>query len=105
MSKGLVASTNVDSLSAFWAGLQVLGGDIQGAIKSHLFCEFRKKLQRQLHTHPPTDWNLWRKYRAIPELFDTSTNVAIVTAYPLRPGSADRFLPPVCNIDCSFQNL
>lgn len=68
MLKGHAASTNVDSLSAFWAGLQVLAGDIQGAIKSHLFY-----------------WNLWRKYRAIPELFDTSTNTAIVTAYPLRP--------------------
>jgi hypothetical protein len=35
---GLVASSNVDSLSAFWAGLQVLAGDVQNAIKSHLFC-------------------------------------------------------------------
>lgn len=40
MHKGHIASSNVDSLSAFWAGLQVLAGDVQGAIKSHLFCEF-----------------------------------------------------------------
>jgi hypothetical protein len=40
MLKGQVASSNVDSLSAFWAGLQVLAGDIQGAVKSHLYCEF-----------------------------------------------------------------
>ena len=29
----------VDSLSAFWPGLQVLAGDIENAIKSHLICE------------------------------------------------------------------
>ena len=28
----------VDSLSAFWPGLQVLAGDIENAIKSHLIC-------------------------------------------------------------------
>lgn len=39
MNRGHAISTNVDSLSAFWAGLQVLAGDIEGAIKSHLFCE------------------------------------------------------------------
>ena len=31
--------TTIDSLSAFWPGLQVLGGDIPNAIKSHLTCE------------------------------------------------------------------
>ena len=31
----------VDSLSAFWPGLQVLGGDIENAIKSHLVCKCR----------------------------------------------------------------
>ena len=31
----------VDSLSAFWPGLQVLAGDIENAIKSHLICESR----------------------------------------------------------------
>ena len=29
----------VDSLSAFWPGLQVLAGDVQNAVKSHLMCE------------------------------------------------------------------
>jgi hypothetical protein len=32
------------------------------------------------------DWNLWRKYRAIPELFDAVTHKPVVLAYPLRPG-------------------
>lgn len=31
--------STIDSLSAFWPGLQVLGGDISNAIKSHLICE------------------------------------------------------------------
>lgn len=32
--------STIDSLSAFWPGLQVLGGDISNAIKSHLTCEW-----------------------------------------------------------------
>ncbi|PVF93371.1 hypothetical protein CPB86DRAFT_715665 [Serendipita vermifera] len=68
MHSGLSVSSNVDSLSAFWPGLQVLAGDIQGAIKSHLFY-----------------WNLWRKYNAIPELFDAATHSLVVKTYPLRP--------------------
>ncbi|CAG7849149.1 ER degradation-enhancing alpha-mannosidase-like protein 1 Flags: Precursor [Serendipita indica DSM 11827] len=62
------SSSNVDSLSAFWGGLQVLAGDVQNAIKSHLFY-----------------WSLWRKYHAIPELFNTASHKLTVTSYPLRP--------------------
>lgn len=84
MAKGFVASNNVDSLSAFWAGLQVLAGDVQNAIKSHLFCMY---LCLQIIKADRTlDWNLWRKYHAIPELFDTSTYKPVVASYPLRPG-------------------
>ena len=36
--------TTLDSLSAFWPGLQVLGGDISNAIKSHLTCELPLRL-------------------------------------------------------------
>lgn len=56
MSKGTYSTTNIDSLSAFWPGLQVVGlspacnstsltlgqvlaGDIQNAIKSHIICQ------------------------------------------------------------------
>ena len=35
---GVAAYNTVDSLSAFWPGLQVLAGDIENAIKSHLIC-------------------------------------------------------------------
>lgn len=39
-SQGDAAYNTVDSLSAFWPGLQVLAGDVENAIKSHMICEF-----------------------------------------------------------------
>jgi len=39
MKNGEKAYDTLDSLSAFWPGLQVLAGDIENAIKSHLLCE------------------------------------------------------------------
>jgi len=41
MKNGEKAYDTLDSLSAFWPGLQVLAGDIENAIKSHLLCEYR----------------------------------------------------------------
>jgi hypothetical protein len=40
MTNGEKAYDTLDSLSAFWPGLQVLAGDIENAIKSHLLCEY-----------------------------------------------------------------
>lgn len=40
MRTGNMAYSTIDALSAFWPGLQVLAGDVQNAIKSHLTCEF-----------------------------------------------------------------
>ncbi|KAH9938649.1 glycoside hydrolase [Fomitopsis serialis] len=57
-----------DSLSAFWPGLQVLAGDIENAIKSHL-----------------TYWNLWRMHSGLPEVWDMSYRQATSLQYPLRP--------------------
>lgn len=37
--QGDIAYATVDSLSAFWPGLQVLAGDVENAIKSHMTCE------------------------------------------------------------------
>ena len=34
-----MAYNTLDSLSAFWPGLQVLAGDVESAIKSHMLCE------------------------------------------------------------------
>lgn len=39
MHSGELAVQHIDSLGAFWPGLQVLAGDVESAIKSHLACE------------------------------------------------------------------
>ena len=43
MTTGDMAFNTLDSLSAFWPGLQVLAGDVENAIKSHMFCEDRSE--------------------------------------------------------------
>lgn len=58
----------IDSLSAFWSGSQVLAGDVEAAIKSHLFY-----------------WNLWKKYSAMPEAFNFINRTSEWNGYPLRP--------------------
>ncbi|KAG0013073.1 alpha mannosidase-like protein [Entomortierella chlamydospora] len=58
----------VDSLSAFMPGVQVLGGDLESAIKNHLYF-----------------YNIWRKYQAIPERFDFVQQSVAISNYPLRP--------------------
>ncbi|OJA16963.1 hypothetical protein AZE42_00582 [Rhizopogon vesiculosus] len=62
------AYTTIDSLSAFWPGLQVLGGDVQNAIKSHM-----------------TYWNIWRRNSGLPEIWDAQFLQATSFQYPLRP--------------------
>ncbi|KAI1319085.1 alpha mannosidase-like protein [Mortierella claussenii] len=58
----------VDSLSAFMPGVQVLGGDLESAIKNHLYY-----------------YNIWRRYQAIPERFDFVKQTVAIANYPLRP--------------------
>ncbi|KAJ3402082.1 ER degradation-enhancing alpha-mannosidase-like protein 1 [Chytriomyces hyalinus] len=53
MDSGQQVTNWVDSLSAFFPGLQVLAGDLNNAIKSHF-----------------TYFSIWQKYRALPERFD-----------------------------------
>ncbi|KAG1892556.1 glycoside hydrolase family 47 protein [Suillus subluteus] len=62
------AYATIDSLSAFWPGLQVLGGDVQNAIKSHM-----------------TYWNIWRRHSGLPEVWDAQFLQATSFQYPLRP--------------------
>ncbi|KAG0709546.1 glycoside hydrolase family 47 protein [Suillus ampliporus] len=50
------AYTTIDSLSAFWPGLQVLG-----------------------------DWNIWRRHSGLPEVWDAQFLQATSFQYPLRP--------------------
>ncbi|GAA6006626.1 hypothetical protein JCM11491_003122 [Sporobolomyces phaffii] len=68
MYTGQLSSVHVDSLSAFFPGVQVLVGDLEGAIKSHGVFAF-----------------LWAKFGGIPELFDTYRKVPAHLGYPLRP--------------------
>ncbi|KAJ3089872.1 hypothetical protein HK100_007627, partial [Physocladia obscura] len=58
----------VDSLSAFWPGLQVLAGDLENAVFAH-FAFF----------------SIWQKYGAFPERFDFVGKVANIGHYPIRP--------------------
>ncbi|KXN68007.1 glycoside hydrolase family 47 protein [Conidiobolus coronatus NRRL 28638] len=58
----------IDSLSAFLPGMQVLAGDLDGAIKTHLIY-----------------YNIWQKYGAMPERYDLSNGHAPILYYPLRP--------------------
>ncbi|KAH9943045.1 alpha-mannosidase [Epithele typhae] len=68
MFTGDAQYNSVDSLSAFWPGLQVLGGDVENAIRSHLVY-----------------WNLWRGFAGIPEVWDMNFKTGTALAYPLRP--------------------
>ncbi|CAE6381543.1 unnamed protein product [Rhizoctonia solani] len=58
-STGNLATVYIDSLSAFWPGLQVLAGDIQNAIKSHLVCKLESlatvfwNTRNIQHCYPP----------------------------------------------------
>ena len=38
MNTGDLAYFTVDSLAAFWPGMQVLAGDVENAIKLHMLC-------------------------------------------------------------------
>ncbi|CEG65919.1 Putative ER degradation enhancer, mannosidase alpha-like 1 [Rhizopus microsporus] len=68
MSTGSLMSYWIDSLSAFFPGLQVLYGDIHAAIKNHLVF-----------------YNIWRRYHALPERFDFYQKRVNLPYYPLRP--------------------
>ncbi|KIM46267.1 glycoside hydrolase family 47 protein [Hebeloma cylindrosporum] len=68
MHSGDAAYLTVDSLSAFWPGLQVLAGDVQNAIKLHLIY-----------------YNLWKQHCGLPEVYDTNYKQATSHQYPLRP--------------------
>ncbi|OCF41757.1 hypothetical protein I317_04461 [Kwoniella heveanensis CBS 569] len=60
--------STIDSLSAFLPGIQVLAGDVESAIKSHLVF-----------------WNLWRKHSAMPESWQWSERNVEWAGYPGRP--------------------
>ncbi|OUM70205.1 glycoside hydrolase family 47 protein [Piromyces sp. E2] len=68
MNTGKAVAKNMDGLTAFFPGLQVLMGDIDEAIHLHqIFIE------------------LWKKYHAIPEKYDFNFKNIVVNSYLLRP--------------------
>lgn len=85
MKTGDAAYFTVDSLSAFWPGLQVLAGDVQSGIKLHLLCGLLFVLVNS-SLDIPTDYNLWREHSGLPEVYDTKFRQATAHQYPLRPG-------------------
>ncbi|KAI9205353.1 glycoside hydrolase [Polychytrium aggregatum] len=68
MEKGHLLTTWIDSLSAFWPGLQVLVGDVE-----------RAKVLHQLY------FTIWNKYHGMPERFDYYHRNLAIPSYPLRP--------------------
>jgi len=95
----------IDSLSAFWPGLQVLAGDIENAIKTHLMCKPAPPLAPPISNLIPfaADWNLWKKFSGLPEVFDTAFLQATSWHYPLRPGMSFEFgLDPKLTHDQEF---
>lgn len=60
MHTGQLASVVVDSLSAFFPGVQTLVGDLESAIKAHAVYAFQ-----------------WKRYAGLPELFDINRRVAV----------------------------
>jgi len=85
MRTGNMAYSTIDSLSAFWPGLQVLAGDVQNAIKSHLTCEFLGFAALVIELGAIIDWNIWKRHSGMPEVWDVNFMQATSFHYPLRP--------------------
>ncbi|KAG8436066.1 hypothetical protein GDO86_007245 [Hymenochirus boettgeri] len=68
MLNGQIMNTWIDSLQAFFPGLQVLKGDIEDAICLHAFY-----------------YAIWKRYEALPERYNWQLQAPDVSFYPLRP--------------------
>ncbi|XP_075430814.1 LOW QUALITY PROTEIN: ER degradation-enhancing alpha-mannosidase-like protein 1 [Ascaphus truei] len=68
MFNGQLLNTWIDSLQAFFPGLQVLKGDIEDAICLHAFY-----------------YAIWKRYGALPERYNWQLQAPDVSFYPLRP--------------------
>ncbi|RKP13082.1 glycoside hydrolase [Piptocephalis cylindrospora] len=72
MITGKIWAPWIDSLSAFFPGLQVLAGDLESAIRGHLVFQ-----------------NVWFKYGGLPERYNFHQQTPELSAYPLRPEHAE----------------
>lgn len=68
MFSGRLMNTWMDSLQAFFPGLQVLIGDVEDAICLHAFY-----------------YAIWKRYGALPERYNWQLQAPDVFFYPLRP--------------------
>ncbi|XP_047635587.1 ER degradation-enhancing alpha-mannosidase-like protein 1 isoform X3 [Phacochoerus africanus] len=68
MFSGQLMNTWIDSLQAFFPGLQVLIGDVEDAICLHAFY-----------------YAIWKRYGALPERYNWQLQAPDVLFYPLRP--------------------
>ena len=68
MDTGNLFATWVDSLGAFFPGLQVLQGDIKHALITH-----------EVYN------SIWLRYNAMPERWDIAQKTVRLSHYPLRP--------------------
>ncbi|XP_059712845.1 ER degradation-enhancing alpha-mannosidase-like protein 1 isoform X3 [Haemorhous mexicanus] len=68
MYTGQLMNTWIDSLQAFFPGLQVLIGDVEDAICLHAFY-----------------YAIWKRYGALPERYNWQLQAPDVPFYPLRP--------------------
>ncbi|XP_036122365.1 ER degradation-enhancing alpha-mannosidase-like protein 1 isoform X1 [Molossus molossus] len=68
MFSGRLVNTWIDSLQAFFPGLQVLAGDVEDAICLHAFY-----------------YAIWKRYGALPERYNWQLQAPDVLFYPLRP--------------------
>ncbi|KAJ8378960.1 hypothetical protein AAFF_G00232540 [Aldrovandia affinis] len=68
MFSGQIMNTWIDSLQAFFPGLQVLNGDVENAICLHAFY-----------------YAIWKRFGALPERYNWQLQTPDVLFYPLRP--------------------
>lgn len=68
MLNGQLMNTWIDSLQAFFPGLQVLTGDVEDAICLHAFY-----------------YAIWKRYGALPERYNWQLQAPDIMFYPLRP--------------------
>ncbi|XP_051996868.1 ER degradation-enhancing alpha-mannosidase-like protein 1 isoform X1 [Xyrauchen texanus] len=68
MLNGQIMNTWIDSLQAFFPGLQVLNGDVENAICLHAFY-----------------YAIWKRFGALPERYNWQLQAPDVLFYPLRP--------------------
>mmetsp|Transcript_820 Transcript_820/g.2408 ORF Transcript_820/g.2408 Transcript_820/m.2408 type:complete len:547 (-) Transcript_820:188-1828(-) len=73
MFRGHISNTHLSPLSCVWASVQILAGDVAGALRTVLYW-----------------YGLWLKHGALPEVFDTKTEAPTsVRDSPLRPELAE----------------